>query len=309
MGRRKGRSVDGILLLDKPAGITSNQALRRVSGWINARKAGHTGSLDPLATGLLVLCFGQATKVSGGLLDANKRYEATARLGVVTDSADADGRVVAEKAVPALDDATLEAALAGFRGAIEQVPPMVSALKYQGRRLHEIAREGGTVERAPRSVRIHSLSAARIAEDRLSLTVDCSKGTYIRSLVADIGERLGCGAHVETLRRTALGPFTGEGMWTLEELQTARGDAVTGLDDWLLSPDHALVDYPAVTLPAAESRRFCQGQTVPLGAADWSGVGHCRVYAEPDQFLGLGEGAGDRGLAPRRLLVQRGPHG
>lgn len=309
MGRRKGRSVDGILLLDKPAGMTSNQALRRVSGWIDARKAGHTGSLDPLATGLLVLCFGQATKISGGLLNADKRYEATARLGVVTDSADADGRVVAEKAVPALDDAALEAVLARFRGAIEQVPPMVSALKHQGRRLHEIAREGRTVERAPRSVRIHALSAARTGDDRLSLKVDCSKGTYIRSLVADIGEWLGCGAHVETLRRTALGPFTGQTMWTLEALEAAREEAVTGLDPYLLSADHALVDYPAVTLPAAESRRFCQGQTVPLGVADQAGVGQCRVYAEPDQFLGLGEGTGGHGLAPRRLLVQRSPHG
>jgi len=309
MGRRKGRAVDGILLADKPAGQTSNQTLRRVSGWLNARKAGHTGNLDPLATGLLVMCFGEATKISGWLLDADKRYVATARLGVVTDSADADGKPLAERPVPGVDAERLESVLGTFRGAIEQVPPMVSALKHEGRRLHELAREGRTVERPPRPVTIHSLTGEWTEPDRLRLTVECSKGTYIRSLVTDIGEALGCGAHVETLRRTALGPFEGDGMWTLEALEQRHMADPEGLDACLLPADAGLRSYPAVTLPTTASVRFCQGQAVALAADETAPAGLCRVYAEAEGFLGMGERAGDRGVAPRRLLVQRRPHG
>ncbi|KAF0283695.1 tRNA pseudouridine(55) synthase TruB [Spiribacter roseus] len=309
MGRRRGRAVDGILTVDKPAGQTSNQTLRRVSGWLDARKAGHTGNLDPLATGLLVMCFGEATKISGWLLDADKAYVATVRLGVVTDSADADGTPLDERPVPAVDAGYLESVLARFRGPIEQVPPMVSALKHQGRRLHELAREGRTVERAPRPVAIHSLTGEWIEADRLRLTVSCSKGTYIRSLAADIGEALGCGAHIETLRRTALGPFDGDGMWTLDALEQRYQSGSEALDACLLPADRGLRGYPAVTLPSGESARFCQGQAVALAADETAPAGLCRVYAEAEGFLGMGERAGDRGVAPRRLLVQRRPHG
>ncbi|RZU98852.1 tRNA pseudouridine(55) synthase TruB [Spiribacter vilamensis] len=309
MARRKGRSVDGILLLDKPAGLTSNKALRQVSRWLDARKAGHTGSLDPLATGLLVLCFGEATKISGWLLDADKRYVATARLGVVTDSADADGEVLSERPVPAIDNHSLEPVLAGFRGAISQVPPMVSALKHEGRRLHELAREGKTVDRPPRPVTIHSLTGECLAPDRLQLTVDCSKGTYIRSLVADIGEALGCGAHVETLRRTALGPFPGDGMWNLETLEARREQGPDALDDLLLTSDQGLIDYPAVTLDVGQEAAFCQGQAATGSGGTQTPTELCRVYADTGVFLGIGVGDGEHGVAPRRLLVQRSPHG
>ena len=309
MARRKGRSVDGILLLDKPAGSTSNQALRQVSRWLDARKAGHTGNLDPLATGLLVLCFGEATKISGWLLDADKRYVATARLGIVTDSADADGEVLSERPVPAIDNGSLEAVLAGFRGAISQVPPMVSALKHQGRRLHELAREGKTVDRPPRPVTIHSLNGECLGPDRLQLTVDCSKGTYVRSLVADIGEALGCGAHVETLRRTALGPFPGDGMWTPEALEARREAGPDALDDLLLTPDQALIDYPAITLDAGQVPAFCQGRKASGSHGAGAPAGLCRVYADTGGFLGIGLGDSEHGVAPRRLLVQRSPHG
>lgn len=309
MARRKGRFIDGILLLDKPGGINSNQALRRVSRWLDARKAGHTGNLDPLATGLLVLCFGEATKISGWLLDADKRYVATARLGIVTDSADADGEVLSERPVPAPDHDGLEAVLARFRGAVSQVPPMVSALKHQGRRLHELAREGKTVERPPRPVTIRSLTGHWIGPDRLQLTVDCSKGTYVRSLVADIGEALGCGAHVETLRRTALGPFSGEGMSTLEHLEARREADPHGLDELLLPPDQGLVDYPAVMLGREQTPAFCQGQRVAGAAGSQMPAGLCRVYANTGIFLGIGLGDAEHGVAPRRLLVQRSPHG
>lgn len=312
MARKKGRDVDGILLLDKPSGLTSNQALRRVSRWLDARKAGHTGSLDPLATGLLVLCFGEATKVSGWLLDADKQYVATARLGVITDSADADGNVLERRPVEALDDQALESVLAGFRGAIEQIPPMFSALKHQGRRLHELAREGITVDREPRQVRIHGLSGRRITPDRIELQVDCSKGTYIRSLVADIGEVLGCGAHVESLRRTGLGPFREPAMSTLPALEASAADGPQGLDARLLAPDQALIDHPAVVLAPGAEAAFCQGQMASPATATGAGAPAApllRVYSDRGVFLGIGAGTDHGGVAPRRLLVQRSGRG
>ena len=309
---RRGRPVNGILLLDKPAGMTSNRALRQVSRWLDARKAGHTGSLDPLATGLLVLCFGEATKFSGGLLAADKQYQATARLGVTTRSADADGEVLERRAVPALDDDRLEQVVARFRGPIEQIPPMVSALKHQGRRLHELARAGIEVPRAPRRVHIHRLRARRAGADRLELQVDCSKGTYIRSLVADIGAALGCGAHVEALRRTALGPFRAPAMITLAALEARAAAAPAQLDDWLLPPDAALADYPAVSLAAAAAARFGQGQAVPAtrpAAAAPGTAAAVRVYAASGEFLGVGESGADGVVKPRRLLVQQDGRG
>ena len=312
MARRKGRQIDGILLLDKPSGMTSNRALRRVSRLLDARKAGHTGSLDPLATGLLVLCFGEATKISGWLLDADKQYVATARLGVTTDSADADGTVLEQRPVPDLDDDALDSVLGRFRGEIEQVPPMFSALKHQGRRLHELAREGIVVDREPRRVIIHGLAGRWVAPDRIELRVDCTKGTYIRSLVSDIGECLGCGAHVEALRRTALGPFREPVMWRLEDLEDKASSGPEALDEHLLPPDQALIDHPAAVLPAGGAPAFCQGQAVsPATALAPESVTATllRVYSDTGAFLGIGRADDDGAVAPRRLLVQRSSGG
>lgn len=298
--------VQGILLLDKPLGCTSNQALVQVKRWFGARKAGHTGSLDPLATGLLPLCFGEATKLSGWLLDADKGYHASAQLGLVTDSGDLAGRVLAEHPVPALTPEALEAACAGLRGAILQVPPMTSALKHQGQRLYQLARQGLEVERAARPVTIHALDVWLEAPDRLRLEVRCSKGTYIRTLVQDLGKALGCGATVTVLRRTRLGTFAADGMHTLEALERRHAEAgVAGLRDWLLPADHALEHWPAVYLSAEAARRLGQGQAID-GAVPTSGDApvEClqRIYAPEGHFLGIGWVDGQGVLTPKRLF-------
>ena len=227
----------GILLLDKPRGLTSNAALGRAKRILGIKKAGHTGTLDPMATGLLVLCFGEATKVSGFLLDADKAYRAEATLGVTTDSEDAEGQILEERPVPDLEKAALETVLDRFRGPIDQVPPMHSALKHQGKRLYELARQGETVERPPRQVTIHSLELLDWTTPKLSLNVRCSKGTYIRSLVRDIGEVIGCGAHLSALRRTESAPFNLDNAITLETLNEMTAEEARAL---LLPPDQAL---------------------------------------------------------------------
>lgn len=217
---RRGRPVHGILLLDKPSGGSSNHALQRAKRLFGAAKAGHTGSLDPLATGMLPICFGEATKLSAFLLDADKGYETTLKLGVTTNSADADGETVLERPVPAyLDRATFEEICARFTGPIMQIPPMVSAIKIDGQRLYKLARQGKEVDRPPRPVVIHSLDVLSFSGDTARLAVRCSKGTYIRSLVTDIGEAIGCGAHVTTLRRTFVSPFEQAPMITIETLE------------------------------------------------------------------------------------------
>ena len=305
MARRRGRDIDGIILLDKPTGVTSNRALRRVAKLLDARKAGHTGSLDPLASGLLVLCFGEATKVSGWLLDADKRYTAMARLGVTTDSADADGAVLDRRPVPDIDAQRLESILASFRGPQQQIPPMFSALKHNGQRLHELARAGVEVDRPPRAVTINALDGELIADDRLALAIDCSKGTYVRSLVADIGEALGCGAHVEALRRTALGPFIEPDMVSLEALEDAAGDNAEAWREWLQPIDTALVDRPDVHLDATAARRFGHGQAVAAGRTDLPDKTLLRVYGPGRVLLGIATMDADGQAVPRRLLVQR----
>ncbi|WP_028491362.1 tRNA pseudouridine(55) synthase TruB [Thioalkalivibrio sp. ALE19] len=317
MARRKGRNVDGILLLDKPQGLSSNQALGRVKYLLGARKAGHTGALDPRATGLLPLCFGQATKVSGWLLDADKRYVAVARLGVETDSADMDGEILAESPVPAITDEDLARLDRGFTGDLEQVPPMVSALKKDGRRLYELAREGVEVDRPPRPVRIHSLNIERRADDRLRLEVHCSKGTYIRSLVTDIGEALGCGAAVEELRRTGHGAFAADAMWTLEALeQRFEEGGAAAIEAGLLPSEAALSGWPQLHLGAAGAAALRHGN--PAGAeavseriagvspaADEPEAGGVlvRLHGPAGEFLGVGLEAGDGTIRPRRLFV------
>lgn len=300
--RPERRAVDGMLLLDKPAGMTSNRALQRVRGCFRARKAGHTGSLDPLATGLLPICLGEATKLSGYLLDGDKVYRTRAQLGSVTDSGDADGAVIATAPVPgSLTAADVEAVLAGFRGDIEQVPPMVSALKHQGQRLYALARRGETVERPPRAVRIHRLDLIGIDDGVLELEVACSKGTYIRTLVADIGEALGCGAHVQTLRRTGIGPFHIEQAVPLARIEALADDVgLAALDALLLPIDAAIDNWPAVKLAADAGRFFLSGQ--PVWQPGLPAGGLTRVY-HAGRFIGIGVLLDDGRLAPRRLLA------
>ncbi|MEX2499277.1 MAG: tRNA pseudouridine(55) synthase TruB [Wenzhouxiangellaceae bacterium] len=289
----------GILLLDKPLGLTSNAALSRVKRILGIRKAGHTGALDPLATGLLPLCFGQATKVSAFLLDADKEYLAEVRLGETTASGDAEGEVLERREVAALTRADAEDVLERFRGPIEQVPPMYSALKHKGRRLHELARAGIEVERKPRPVTIYRLDLLELDPPLISLRVRCSKGTYIRSLATDIGEALGCGAHLSALRRTASGPFSLEDAVTLEALEEMDVDRARGL---LLPSDAALPQLPAVELDDVAAVDIGHGKPVATGHPAAELV---RIYAAGG-FLGLGQ-VDEKGLLQvRRLFVPEG---
>ncbi|MFE8070734.1 tRNA pseudouridine(55) synthase TruB [Marinobacteraceae bacterium S3BR75-40.1] len=295
--RRKGRALDGVLVLDKPPGATSNAVLQQAKRLFQAAKAGHTGSLDPLATGVLPICFGEATKFSQHLLEADKAYLAHARLGVITETGDSDGAVVAEHAIPAeLDEARLESILAGFRGAIEQVPSMYSALKHQGRPLYEWAREGITIERKPRPVTIHQLTLEALTADSFAIAVRCTKGTYIRSLVEDIGQALGCGAHVTALRRTEAGPFRLDQAYTLDALEAMAPEE---RDACLQPADTALQDLPEQRLNNAHSQSILNGQ--PVKMTGQFQPGWVRLYAE-DRFLGLGEILLDGRVAPRRLV-------
>ncbi len=272
---RKGRAVHGILLLDKPSGGSSNHALQRAKRLFGARKAGHTGSLDPLATGMLPICFGEATKLSAFSLDADKGYETTLQLGVTTNSADADGEVLEQRPVP--EWLTLESFTEichRFRGPQQQVPPMVSAIKIDGQRLYKLAREGKEIDRPARSVVIHDLQVLSFSGTSARLTVRCSKGTYIRSLVTDIGEAIGCGAHVAQLRRTFVSPFQPQAMVTLDALEqmaparnTLKSDAdpddLSAMDELLLPLDAGLGHLPAVSLDEASLATFQRGQSAP----------------------------------------------
>jgi len=286
----------GILLLDKPPGITSNAALGRAKRVIGIKKAGHTGTLDPMASGLLVLCFGQATKVAGFLLDADKSYEADVRLGVTTSSEDSEGEVIERRPVPPLDEERIGSVLDRFRGPIEQVPPMHSALKHKGQRLYDLARRGEVVERPPRSVVIHALELVRYDGETLRLQVRCSKGTYIRSLARDIGEVIGCGAHLAGLRRTISAPFGIQDAVELEVLETLTRDQAHAL---LIPPDRALEHLPAVELEDQQARRITQGQRLAGLAAVHRG--QVRIYG-PTAFLGVGEMDGLGHLKPVRLF-------
>jgi len=294
------RDVHGVLLLDKPIGFTSNDALQKAKGIFAANKAGHTGSLDPLATGMLPICFGEATKVSGFLLDADKRYAVTAKLGERTDSADAGGEVVERKPVPALSPGLIEKALDSLRGDILQVPPMYSALRHQGQRLYDLARDGIEVERQPRPVTIHALTLAGWTAETLSLDVHCSKGTYIRTLVEDIAQVLGTVAHVTVLRRLSVGPFALDStLYTLDELQIRKDEGFETLDSLLLPVDYAVLDWPKAALSGDSAWYFTRGQAVLVPGAPTSG--RMRVYGD-GRFLGVGEIQSDGRLAPRRLL-------
>ena len=290
------RRVDGVLLLDKMGGMTSNAALQKAKWLLKAAKAGHTGTLDPMATGLLPLCFGEATKFAGELLHADKSYIASVLLGVRTDTGDAEGAVQETRPV-SVTLARLEAVLARFRGPISQIPPMYSALKREGRPLYEYARKGIELERAPRVVTISSLNLIQFIGERFIVGVDCSKGTYVRVLAQDIGEALGCGGHLTALRRTRIGDFRLEDAMTLEALEAlpeSSRDAVLKPADWLLS------GLPHLILADDMARRFSHGQTV---RAEQDSVASCRVYAVAGGFLGLGRVGADGLLTPLRLVT------
>lgn len=298
--RRRGRLVNGIVLLDKPAGLSSNQALQRVKRLFDAAKAGHTGSLDVPATGLLPVCLGEATKVSGFLLDADKTYLATGYLGVTTTTGDASGDVLEEKPVTGITESLLLATLDKFKGSIEQVPPMFSALKHNGQRLYKLAYQGIEVERKPRPVEIYELSLLAHSPQEFSIRVQCSKGTYIRSLVQDIGAELGCGAHTTLLRRLQSGPFNEEQMLGLEQLQTLAADGMENLDKCLLPMDEALTHLPGIFLTTEQARYLCLGQAVQVnGLAD---EGLVRIYEQEGHFLGIGEARDNARVSPKRLI-------
>ncbi|MDX1559282.1 MAG: tRNA pseudouridine(55) synthase TruB [Marinobacter sp.] len=308
--RRKGRDVNGILVIDKPIGVTSNGILQQVKRLFGAAKAGHTGALDPLATGVLPLCFGEATKFSQMMLDSDKAYIATARLGIRTETGDSEGAVVAEKPVPAgLTAEVLESVLDGFRGDIQQVPSMYSALKHKGRPLYEYAREGIEVERPARPVTIYELTLLDVRENELDIAVSCTKGTYIRSLVEDIGEALGCGAHVTALRRTMASGFTLASAHAVTDLEAMRerGESLDGL---LVAPDAALSMFPEHRLAGQALVSILNGQPVRIPGQAYEGF--VRLYASEsanESFVGLAEAfpEGEQtNLVPRRLVKSSG---
>ena len=279
------RDLHGIVLLDKPIGLSSNQALQSVRRLLRAAKGGHTGALDPLATGLLPLCFGEATKLAGSLLGARKAYVADCRLGITTDSADSEGDIVQQREVPPLDDACIEAALAKLRGRIFQVPPMYSALKVDGERLYAKARRGEIVDVPPREVDVHRLELISRDGDTLRLHVECGSGTYVRSLAVDLGEDLGCGAHLTALRRLWVEPFREPRMVTLDELQQAAEQGNDALLAWLLPVSAGLCDLPAVQLDEAQTMAISRGQPIQLSPSP--PAGRCAAFASDGALLAL----------------------
>jgi tRNA pseudouridine55 synthase len=292
------RDISGILLLDKALGASSNAALQQVRALFGAAKAGHAGSLDPLASGLLPVCFGQATKVCGRLLSSGKTYRVLVELGVRTESGDGETEVVERAAVPPLDDRAVDAVLATFLGEQEQVPPMHSALKFEGKRLYELARRGETVERAARNIVIHRIARVRLAGKELEFDVYCSKGTYIRTLAADIAARLGTLGCVRGLRRLSLDPFDNLPMYTMEQLEALQPPA---RDAVLLQADRAFLDLPRVELATLAVQGLLQGRTV--AALQPAGAGELRAYDVQGRFLGMVQGAPDGRVRPVRLFV------
>lgn len=297
--RRRGLPVNGVLLLDKPAGMSSNHALQRARRLFQAQKAGHTGTLDPMATGLLPVCFGEATKFSAHLLASDKVYRTRVELGVVTDTGDAEGEVVERLAVPALNATDVESVLARFHGEIEQVPPMYSALKHQGRKLYELAREGKSIERAARRVTVYDARLVAFEGSAFELEVKVSKGTYVRTLAEDIGRALGSGAHISVLRRLATGPFGAEGMLTLEAL-TALPDQ-DAREATLLPVDILAAHLPRLEVDADAARRLTHGQSARADTGGLAVGDTARLYCD-ETFLGLGAVTTPQEVAPKRLL-------
>lgn len=307
MARRKnrGRNVSGVLLLDKPAGSSSNQALQKVKRLFDAAKAGHTGSLDPLATGMLPVCFGEATKISAFLLDSDKRYRLACQLGVTTNTGDAEGEVLATQDVSAITQQQILAVLPEFIGEIEQVPPMYSALKHNGERLYKLARQGIEVERKARRITIYDIEFISYGKDEqqrhiLQLEVSCSKGTYVRTLVEDIAKKLNCGAHITALRRLSVGPYDGD-MLDMERLTELAEQGMEALDACLQPVDSGVADWPDVHLGSDAAFYVKQGQAVMVPHAPTHGW--VRIY-DHSQFLGVGEIQDDGMVAPRRMIKQ-----
>ncbi|WDF86492.1 tRNA pseudouridine(55) synthase TruB [Serratia ureilytica] len=307
--RRRGRDIHGVLLLDKPQGLSSNDALQKVKRLYNANRAGHTGALDPLATGMLPICLGEATKFSQYLLDSDKRYRVIAKLGQRTDTSDADGQIVQERPVN-FTQAQLDAALDTFRGDIQQVPSMYSALKYQGKKLYEYARQGIEVPREARSITVYELQFIRWEGDELELEIHCSKGTYIRTITDDLGELLGCGAHVIYLSRLQVATYPIARMVTLEQLnallaQAQEQEIAPGelLDPLLMPMDSPVENYPEVNLLPVVAGYVKQGQPVQVAGAPASGLVRI-TEGEERKFIGVGDIAEDGRVAPRRLVVE-----
>lgn len=307
--RRRGRDIHGVLLLDKPQGLSSNDALQKVKRLYNANRAGHTGALDPLATGMLPICLGEATKFSQYLLDSDKRYRVIARLGQRTDTSDADGVVVSERPLAFTAEALAEA-LESFRGETQQIPSMYSALKYQGRKLYEYAREGIEVPRESRSINVYELLFIRHEGNELELEIHVSKGTYIRTIIDDLGEKLGCGAHVTYLRRLQVATYPIAKMVTLEQLNALAEEAHRSeqppaalLDALLMPMDSPAAEYPVVNLLSEVAAWFKQGMPVRVAGAPSAGL--VRVTeGDEHKFIGMAEIADDGRVAPRRLVVE-----
>ena len=299
--RKKGRDVHGVFLLDKPKGMSSNDIMQKVKRLFQANKAGHTGALDPLATGMLPICLGEATKFSQFLLDSDKRYFVTAKLGERTDTSDAEGQVVETREVNVLEEDIL-AALPQFRGDILQVPTMFSALKHNGKPLYEYARKGITVEREARPITIFELKFVEYQAPYLSLEVHCSKGTYIRTLVDDLGEVLGCGAHVSVLRRLAVGDYPVEEMMPIEELQLlAESFPQQELDRLLLPMDTAVASLPQINLDESQTKAVKFGQRVKFENGEQV-YGLVRLFSNTQQFLGVAEITADNVIRPNRMV-------
>ena len=298
-----GRAVNGVLVLDKPVGITSNAALQRVKRLFGAKKAGHTGSLDPLATGILPLCFGEATKFSQFLLNADKQYTVTGVLGVATDSGDSEGKIVSQSDPKNIRRKDLDEVLQRFRGEIEQVPSMFSAIKSNGQPLYRLARRGLEVPREPRQVKIHGNHLVSFQHPNFELNLHCSKGTYVRTLVADIGEGLGCGAHVIALRRTRVGPFTERHLISMDQIEEAGG--LKSTDSLLLPTSSAVEQWPAVYVAGPTAYDVKHGQPVRVPKAPSRGwVRLCETQNEcEEKFLGVGEILVDGRVAPRRIIA------
>ncbi|KOR31435.1 hypothetical protein TI04_00830 [Achromatium sp. WMS2] len=298
--RNPGRAVNGILLLDKPPDLTSNFALQQVKRIYQARKAGHTGSLDPLATGLLPLCLGEATKISAFLLDADKNYLVQIHLGVTTTTADKEGEVTATAPWEHVQVEHIQALLPQFTGKIEQIPPMYSAVKHKGERLYKLARQGLEVERSPRTITIYAIKLVDWKPPEFTIEVRCSKGTYVRTLAEDIGKAAGCGAHVSALRRLGVGPYTAAGMVTMDTIHQAAQQGHQALDALLLTAHSALAHWPEVRVSAVSTFYLKQGQPILVPQAP--STGWVRLYTKTGFFLGVGLITDDGKVQPKRLL-------
>lgn len=303
MGRRnkKGRNITGIVIIDKPTGRSSNHVLQQVKRLFDAKKAGHTGALDPLATGVLPICLGEATKVSSYLLDADKAYHVTCKLGEITDSGDSDGEVLSTSDIPEFDEQTLLDILPKFIGEQDQVPPMFSALKYNGQPLYKLARQGIEVERKSRRITIYDIQLLSVTKDSFTLAVRCSKGTYIRTLVEDISHALGSGGHVVMLRRVAAAGYTQQQAITIEQLEIIAEEGIQALDAELLPTEEALPDWPEIIATDEMVIALRHGQTIkveqPFTAAN------VRLFDSKNEFLGLGEMSEQGVVAPKRVFV------